>query len=359
MVAQVQMQAGANSKPTRRRRRLVPLFLSIPILLVLAWLAYWYVAYRMVDGYVTEAAGAESATAVTCADRSLGGFPLRIRIGCGDAVAEGADGTRFGIARFLATAPLYNPGWVEAQADGPLTYDGVNHQVNANWTAAYGDFLAGLGGVNRGTATFADIDLDIFDAVDDAHWGATADQWATEIHAAEEAEAMRVLLSTENLMIEIDGRFYPSLSGTATLTIVDIGSVIDRLPAVMLGDWLGAGGAFRVDHMALTSGRLTAEITGEGVLELDGSLSGAIVLRYSGEEDLPQFVSAVFPWLEDEADIIAAAIAALSQPIEMRGEPARQVRLIVDHGAVKIGLIPIPLTIPSVGPLDHLVRDPA
>lgn len=362
MVARVQMEADVNAKPTRRRRRrLIPLFVSIPIALAVAWGAIWYFAYRMVEGYVMETTAdsvVDSEIAVVCGDRALGGFPLRISIDCTDATAEGADGAEIAVKRFSATAPLYNPGWLEADAVGPLSYAGVNHLITADWSTAHGVVLAGFGGVSQGTVTFGDLILDVVDIVDDANWGATADAWTTELREAEGPDAMRVFLSTSNLMINIDGRIYPSLSGTATLTILESGGKLDRLPATMIGEWLATGGAFEVDHMALSSGRLTAEITGEGVLEVDGTLTGAITVRYSGAEDLPMFVSAVFPWLEDDSDIIADAIAALSQPIEIRGEPAYQVRLIIDHGAVKIGLIPIPLTIPSVGPLDHLLPDP-
>ena len=362
MVAQVQMQAGANiaPRPRRRRRRLVPLVLSVPILLAAGWATYWYAAYYLVDSHIANSPGATalSETTINCGDRRIAGFPLRISVECVDAFAEGENGTRIDIAGFVAEAPLYNPGWVIARASGPLTYEGVNHRIDASWTAARGDLLAGFGGVDRGTATIADLRLDVSDFVDDVVWGATADVWTTEVEAATDANALRVLLATSNLNIEIGGRIYPSLSGTATLTVIDSGSRFDRLPSVMIGDWLETGGAFRVDHMALLSGNLNAEITGDGVLEVDGTLTGNVTLRYSGEEDLPQFVSAIFPWLEDEADIIAQAIAALSQQIEMRGEPAYEVRLILSHGAVRIGFIPIPLTIPSIGPLDHFLPEP-
>lgn len=363
MVAQVQMEAGANiaPRPPKRRRRLVPLILTVPVLLAAGWAAYWYAAYYLVDRHVVDNSVVASLgdLSITCANRQISGFPLRISVGCVDATTEAENGTRLDIAGFVAEAPLYNPGWIDARANGPLLYEGVNHRISADWTAAGGKLLAGFGGVERGTATFADLQLDVSDFVDDAVWGATADIWTTEIEAAVEADALRVLLATSNLNIEIGGRVYPSLSGTATLTVIDSGSRFNRLPSVMIGDWLVAGAAFRIEHMALTSGNLNAEVTGEGVLEVDGTLSGNVTLRYSGEEDLPQFVSAIFPWLEDEADIIAQAIAALSQQIEMRGEPAYEVRLILNHGAVRIGLIPIPLTIPSIGPLDHLLPGPA
>ncbi|MHA1559276.1 MAG: DUF2125 domain-containing protein [Alphaproteobacteria bacterium] len=363
MVAQVQMEAGANiaPRPRKRRRRLVPLVLSVPIFLALGWAAYWYAAYYLVDGHVVDSPGAASLGELTviCAERQIGGFPLRISVRCVDAFTEAENGIRFGVAGFDAEAPLYNPGWVEASANGPLTFEGVNHRIDADWTAARGDLLAGLGGVDRGAATFVDVQLDVSDFVDDVVWGATADVWMAEVQAAGQADALRVVLATSNLMIEIGGRVYPSLSGTATLTVIDSGGRFNRLPSVMIGDWLVAGGAFQVEHMALSSGNLNAEITGDGVLEVDGTLTGNVTLRYSGEEDLPQFVSAIFPWLEDEADIIAQAIAALSQQIEMRGESAYEVRLILNHGAVRIGFIPIPLTIPSIGPLDQFLPEPA
>lgn len=358
MVAQEQLRSVVNSNPRRVRRRLVPIAFSIPLLLVLAWGVYWYVAYRYANTYVIEGVLRSTETpVVACGSRQISGFPAQIRISCSDATVATNDAAAVSLGGFLVEAPLYNPGWAETRLLGPFAYEGTNHIVTADWTAAKVDLMAGFDGVTRANVALNGASLTITDFVDNANWAAAANIWTTDVHAAnDDPNSMRVLLSANNLRIELDGVAYPSLTGDATLTVFESGDRFDRLPAVMMGDWLVSGGAFRIDHMSLSSGDLIAEITGSMQLEIDGTLSGNVLLRYAGDEDLPRFVSAIFPWLADDAQLIADAFAALSTPIELRGLPAHEVRLILDHGAVRIGFIPIPLSIPSIGPLDHFLR---
>jgi SAM-dependent methyltransferase len=116
-----------------------------------------------------------------------------------------------------------------------------------------------------------------------------------------------------------------------------------------------AAGATNVEFR---KGRIESIPLGDGAVDVvisncvvNLSTDKAAVLA---EEDLPTLVAAIFPWYADEAVTIAEAIRALSRPIEMRGQPAYEVRLNIRDGVVNVGLIPI-LTIPSVGGLDHLV----
>jgi hypothetical protein len=356
MVMRAQTSTTTSTRE-RPRRRFWLIFVAVLLfVLAAAWVVYWYVAYRFTSSYVREASAVEDTdeTVLACGDRQLGGFPLQITISCREAVTQ-SGGARASVAALTATAPLYNPGRVDAEIDPPFNYSGVNHTIGADWTGAGLQLNAGLGGLNRAQVSLAGLDVQVTDLVDNVIWAATADAWGTELRPADgDDTAFRVNLSTSNLVIQLGGNTYPSVSGTAALTILDSGNRVDRDPAAIVGDWLAAGGAFRIDDMVLTSGDVVAEFIGPMTLEIDGTLSGEVTLRYYGTQ-LPTLVSAIFPWLADDADLVAEALEALSRPIEMRGQPAHEARLVVDHGAVKVGLIPIPLTIPSIGPLDHLL----
>lgn len=354
MVARAESVEVTESSPPRRRRRFWPFLLALIAILVIAWAAYWYVVYRLADGFIVDAALMEPNESIElgCAERQFGGFPLVITIDCRGARAISADGATADLADLSARAPLYNPGWVEADVVGPFVYDGVNHAVNANWTGGRVDLLAGFDGVSRGKAAFGDLTFMVADRVDDSVWSAAAAAWGTEVAPSSEEEAIRLVLSAESLVVTIGTEAYPTVSGVTSMTLNGFGDTLDRTPERLIGDWLAAGGNFHVDHMDLASGDVVAEVTGPMRLEIDGTLSGNLVVRYSGEEDLPILVAAIFPWLADEAEIIAEAVRLMSRSIEMRGAPAHQARLSFDHGEMAIGLIPL-LTIPSVGPLDH------
>ncbi len=292
---------------------------------------------------------------LACGEVQLGGFPVQIALNCRDASVR-SDNARVTIGGLEANAPLYDPGRMEANLDGPLGYSGVNHTIAADWASANARAKASLGGVNQAEIALSDLGIHVTDAVDNAVWAATADAWETAIRAADgDANAFHVALSTSNLVVQLGSDTYPAVSGTATLTVLNSGSSIDRAPASIAGDWLAAGGAFHIDDMVLTSGDVVAEFTGPMNLEVDGTLSGDVTLRYYGN-DLPVLIRAIFPWAADNADLIAEALQRLSRPIQMRGQDAYEVQhLILDHGGVKIGLIPIPLDIPSIGPLDYLL----
>jgi hypothetical protein len=356
MVSRFQLQQ-AQPVVEKRKRRLRPVMLSLLVLLLLLWAGYWYAAYSIANGFITDAAAAEASDdfAFGCGQRQLGGFPLQLTVNCRGVVSNSGDGVTANLGGLDATARLYNPGKVTANVAGPFEVNGADYAILSNWEAGNVGFSAGLGGIHDATAAFSALDFSVRDAAGATQWSATAAAWSTQIQPATGGEpAFHVVLSAVDLVIAFGGDAFPQMSGTATLTMHGAGDRIDRLPTDVLADWLRAGGTFDIDDLTVRSGDVLADITGPMTLGLNGSLSGEVVVRYSGEQDLPILVAAIFPWYADEAETIAEAIRVLSTPIEMRGEPAYEVHLNIRDGVVNIGLIPI-LTIPSLGPLDQLI----
>jgi hypothetical protein len=350
------MTAENDGKVARKRIRRPVVLLAILVVLLAAWCAYWFAAYRMAESFIPSAAAAEqtgSAPAIACADRALGGFPLQLTIRCNAGSAATADGVRATLGPFAATAPLYAPGRVVAGLSGPLQVDGPGFALTAGWTRADVTADAGLIGTVAGAANLEGLFVDVTtNGV--PLFSAQATVWGTEVRPATEADALRVVVNTDDFVLTLDGAAYPQLSGTASLTLLGAGERLDRDPMGILSDWLSSGGNVRVEHAALSSGTVNADVRGDLKLELDGTLSGSLAVLYSGEEDLPLLVAAIFPWAGNQADVVAEAIVAVSRPIELMGAPALEVHLMLDHGVVKYGLFPI-LTIPSMGSLAHLL----
>jgi hypothetical protein len=356
MVTHIQLQK-AELEPVRRRRRFMPIMLTLAALLLLAWGGYWYTAYSLANGFISDASAAQPSDNIAfgCGDRRLGGFPLQLTVDCQSVISTNGQAMRASLGGVAATAPLYNPGRVQADIVGPFEVVGDGYAIRSNWRGGSVGFTAGLDGVRDATAAFSSLDFEIQDAAGETQWSANAAAWSTQVRpAVREQPALHVVVSAADLNIAFGGDAFPEMSGTANLTLLGAGNRIDGDPARILGRWLGAGGDFQIDFLTVTSGDVLAEITGPMSLGRNGSLTGRVMVRYVGQEDLPTLVAAIFPWYADDAETIAEAIRALSREIQMRGELAHEVQLIIEDGVVKIGLIPI-LTIPSVGDLNHLI----
>jgi hypothetical protein len=350
------MTAENDGKAARKRSRGPVVLLAILVVLLVVWCAYWVVAYRLAESFIPSAAAAETtgaSPAIACADRVLGGFPLQLTIRCNGGSATTADGVRATLGPFAAAAPLYTPGRVVAGLSGPLQVDAPGFTLNAGWTRADVTGDAGLIGTVAARASLEGLFVDV--ATDGIPlFSAQATTWGTEVRPAADADALRVVLTADDFVLTLDGAAYPQLSGTASLTLLGAGQRLDRDPMAILSDWLSAGGNVRVEHAVLASGTVNADVRGDLALEIDGTLSGTLAVIYSGEEDLPLLVAAIFPWAGNQADVVADAIVAVSRPTERMGAPALEVHLMLDHGVVKYGLFPI-LTIPSMGSLAHLL----
>ena len=356
MVSRIQLQK-AEPLPERRRRRLRAIVLSLLALVIMLWAGYWYTAYSLANGFIADASAAQTSDGLAfgCGDRRLGGFPLQLTIDCQNVVLTSGPSMRASLGGLAATAPLYNPGRVTADIVGPFEVAAADYSIRSTWQSGNFESTAGLDGVRDATAAFSALDFAVNNTDGETQWSATAAAWSTQVRPSTGNQpAFHLVVSAADLVIAFGGEAYPEMSGTATLTMYGAGNRIDRDPADMFGDWLREGGSFMIDHLAITSGDVVAEITGPMALGLNGFLTGDVVIRYLGEKDLPTLVAAIFPWYANEAETIAEALRALSRQIEMRGEPAYEVRLNIRDGVVNVGLIPI-LTIPSVGQLDHLV----
>jgi hypothetical protein len=332
--------------------------LGLVVIFAAIWCAYWLVAYYLAQTAVGEAAAAdgEANPLVACADHGFGGFPFQLTVNCRGVSAETGGGVRASLGQFAAAAPLYTPGRVKADIAGPFRLVTPDFAVGAAWAAADATLDAGLIGPTAAAANFTDVQLLVEDRAGVTGLAARAGVWGTELRPSATAEAIEVALTTDELVITIDGNPFPAISGNARLTLLESGAQLDQDPMGIVRTWLTAGGAFQVEELHLAVGRVRADISGPMVLELDGTLTGELTIRYSGVEDLALLVAAVFPWQADMAEALAGAIVALSRPVGTGEHPQYETRWNVRHGAVNYGLIPIPnLTIPSIGDLHHLL----
>lgn len=329
---------------------------SLAVILAVLWCGYWFTAYTLAHSVVRDATAAEAAEnpLLSCLERAFGGFPLQLTLRCEGAIATTPD-VRASIGHVAAAAPLYRPGQVSADVVAPFHLEAPGFVLNAAWTAAAATVDAGLFGPTAAGAVFTALDVTVEEAPGVPLWSAHAEAWGTKVRPATgETNAIRLELSADALVVNLRDELFPELSGLARVTLLDSGDELNRNPIEVFRTWLRAGGRLRVDEAHLTSGAVEADITGPLGLAADGTLSGDLIVRYTGEEDLGLLVQAIFPWTAGNAQLVADAIVAMSQPVEIRGEDGLEVRLRIDRGVIKYGLFPI-VTIPSLGSLAHLL----
>lgn len=118
--------------------RKLPILITVLIVIVVAWTGGWFwlknEAGRRMDAEIAKLAA--RGLTVTCANRSIGGWPFRLDIDCDDAgIAQVDQLTSVKLKHLRLTALIYNPTLVIAEMDGPLVATGPRGElVNASWS---------------------------------------------------------------------------------------------------------------------------------------------------------------------------------------------------------------------------------
>ena len=121
--------------PPRRPSRL-GLYLPIALLALLAcgWSIAWFVIRSQATAGLDEWIRAEAADGRrwTCKDRTVGGYPFRIEIGCSEFTVQRPD-VSASLGRLLVVSQIYKPKHIIAEASGPLHLTAGSTQVDATW----------------------------------------------------------------------------------------------------------------------------------------------------------------------------------------------------------------------------------
>src|ERR1700690_2675914 len=145
----------------RSDSRWLVLLMGLVVLLVLVWLGTWYGAHAVGERTLARVTGRQpNGGQITSGDPVLAGFPLRLDLSCSrGAYAAPADSVTAALGGLRASAPLYRPGTVEAQIDGPLTVNdpGRNVALTASWSLGHANASAWISGLTGAGATFASL----------------------------------------------------------------------------------------------------------------------------------------------------------------------------------------------------------
>ncbi|MCP4380210.1 MAG: DUF2125 domain-containing protein [Hyphomicrobiales bacterium] len=338
-------------QPERRRRGRRWFFILLAVLAVL-WCGYWFAsswaAATAADRLVASlTAGGRT---LACDQNTTGGFPLTLDLECRAAsFADDREGMSVVLSGATASALLYWPGSVQASLAGPLEVDAALQglSLDADWARAVADLDAGFSGVNRLSIALDDVVVTPrSDGVRLLFERFTAGE-AEVIAEPAAADAYRFFVRGEAVrMTPIGGEDYPELAVWLDVAARNFGSALGIDPQETISAWIAGGGILDVARLGFSLGGSSAIASGTVEVSPDGKLSGALVVRLTNLDALPDVVDEIQPGAGDDVAQAIGAAGMFMRPVE--GEPdVSELPLTIRKGVVSVGMIPIG-TIPPI-----------
>ncbi len=313
------------------------------------WIGYWYAAHEIASATLDRVTTRPVAGGrFDCAGRSLGGFPLRLDLGCTRAAfGDGPEGSGERLSAALggveASAPLYQPGYVEARLTSPFVVNvpGAGIAITTQWSDASTSATAGLDGLQSAAATFHSLDFSSAGGPELPIAAATADLAAASAAPAG-GNAYRFSASAHELkIVRANGREIPAIDGDAEITALDFGGSLGTDPRARLRAWVEAGGSAHVDRLRLAAGGAIADADGDLAIAPGGLVSGKLTVRLTNPEAFVALAEAIRPGAAKDANRILAVVSALTVPVDTPDGPARQTTVLIRNGLVSVGILPV------------------
>src|SRR5215212_5951395 len=127
----------------RRRPWLIALPLVLVLALAAAWSAFWCYASREAEARINDwqSQQARAGRVFSCGSQTVGGYPFRIEVRCGDVAIELKDtqpSVALKLKQILVLSQVWDPKQLIAEFMGPLTASdpGQVPYMTATWTLA-------------------------------------------------------------------------------------------------------------------------------------------------------------------------------------------------------------------------------
>jgi hypothetical protein len=360
-----------------RRRRIWPILVPVVLVVALAilWTGLWFYAAAAADSTLAGWLDRETRIGhkIDCANRSMGGFPLRIELRCAELNAELRDvapPVTLKSASLIAVWQVYAPAQVVGEFIGPMTIAeaGQPPAYRANWQHSQ----ASVQGTPHGPERVS-IVLD-----EPAVEQLIASAESTVLKAARvEADAHLVGGSANDkpvidLMLRLRSGTAPELHPLAA-TPVD-GEIAARLTGladlapkpwpILFRDLQANGGALQFTNARVQQGEMIAVANGTLGLTARGGLDGQLQLTVVNLDQLLHALNLdellsqgrvgsainaldrLMPGLgsiarQNAAPSVMASLGAIGQRTVLEDKPAMRVPLRFADGAVMLGPLPV------------------
>lgn len=360
----------------RRRPWLIAAPLALVLVLAAVWSGVWYYAAGKAETRINDwqAQQAKAGRVFSCGTQSVGGFPFRIEVRCGDAAIELKD-TRPPLAlrlrQILVVAQIWDPKLLIAEFTGPLTVSdpGKPPYATATWTFAQAS-VRGTPAVPERASIAAD-DLKLEGA---APGTSLFDSKHAEFHARMQFGSWPNNPALD-LAVKLNAATAPALGPyTREPLDADILAVLhgmkDFAPKplpVRLREWQAVGGKLEIQNARVAQGEALATATGTLALTQRGRLDGVLRLSVVGidkflpaiggeRKGAPLSLDRAAPALNaiDRAvpglgarlapqaqNLAAGLLGLLGPPVEIEGKRGVAVLVRFTDGAASLGPIPL------------------
>ena len=365
--------------PTRRRPWLIIVPVALVVVLAAAWTGFWFVAAGQAETQIAawRAREAKLGRNYTCVSQTIGGFPFRLEVRCGEPSAELRRPQSLAVKakEALAVVQIYQPNLLISEITGPLTVGepGSPAMFSADWRLAQTSVRGLMPPPERISAVFDDLTVTRLDAGPAQTIGTAAH---LELHLR---QAPRLPQDTPalDLALRLTGATAPPVPQLASAPVdADISAILHGLSdysakplAQRLRELQAAGGRLEIKQARVKQGEIVT--VGQGTLALNaaGLLNGELRLTVAGLEHLVTALglddkigrqaqgaaSRLAPGLNLEkllgsrgnAMIAAAGVAMLGQPAELEVRKAIMLPLRFTDGTVFLG----PLMVGQMQPL--------
>lgn len=333
--------------PTTRSATSKFRWLAIAIAVVVAIICGgWFVAAHFYKLALHEGQNALAREGVTliCNDESLGGFPARFEWRCSSLTLIASNGAMIAGGSLHTVAPVWNPLFTVAEWQGPyrtLSADGLDAEIDSPLLRA---------SIRANTS----LELERLSAVLDPFavtlQGAPqpiGSAQGAELHVRQSEdgtpgnlEMATILLGVESLFLGGVDAVDLSITGTAE----ELGFVRARTLGGIIDEWINRSGRLvpmavhiRLDDHAIN---LTGDamIATDRLIDFDGSIATndvAALVELMGVDD------------QNGANAIVAGAALFGRQTTIGEDPATELQVTVERGAVRVG----PVTLGQLPPL--------
>jgi hypothetical protein len=361
----------------RRRLWLIALPLVLVLVLAAAWSGFWYYASREAEVRINDwqAQQAKAGRVFSCGSQTVGGFPFRIEVRCGDVAIELKDTqppVALKLAQILVVSQVWDPKLLIAEFIGPLSASdpGQAPYITATWTLAQASVRGTPAVPERASIAADNLKLEgaapgnppLFDA---RH---------AEFHARMQFGSWPHNPAID-LAVTLNGAAAPGL-GPYTRDPLDadilalLHGMKDLAPKplpVRLREWQAAGGRLEIQKARVAQGEALATAIGTLALSQRGRLDGALQLNAAGLDKLlptltgerkaaplgldraapalnalDRAVPGLGARLAPQAQSLAVGLLGLlGPPVEIEGKRGVTVPLRFTDGAASFGPIPL------------------
>lgn len=330
----------AASSTTAKRRKISGVF-SVAIVLIAVVAIYsagWFIAANYATTKLERAFDGNSplASALDCANMTVGGFPLRISLKCTKiTINDKHNGITGSTGPFRSAAKIFRPGTVNWQLTGPaILQTSTGLATSVQWDSLDSAMAVGLSGLEKQTTVIKALRTNITQGSSGATISFGASESTLQIQRSE-ADLNATASMTDVSFVQNDGTSkLPPMLANVDMTLLGQADAlnIDNPKPI---DLKGLQAELRNVSINIGEGR-TITASGPLSVDQDGYISGALKLQITKVEGWRDVITAAYPETRE-----IAKIAAKGLKMAFLGQNQGQVTLQITHGTVVLGFIPL------------------